>query len=147
MTDDQIDLLAQTAMAGYFADYAPQARSAWTDISEKQKGDWRRCARAVVRHITGEISPVLNKAPHHMSEDETDLIAYCDEYETSRNEEGRLADATAELSAFRIAEHFALIRRAVHGAPLTNEARSAHAAQAERDKSRDEHLPPIREGQ
>jgi hypothetical protein len=32
--------------------------------------------------------------------------------------------------------------------PLTNEAASAaHAAQVERDKSRDEHLPPIREGQ
>lgn len=56
-------------------------------------------------------------AEPHMTEDETDLLLLCDEYEAVRNEAGRLADATAELCAHRISEHFELIRRAIQASP------------------------------
>lgn len=46
-----------------------------------------------------------------------DLLKLCDEYEQVRDEEGEFANAASEFAAFRIAEHFALIRRAVLAAP------------------------------
>jgi len=112
-----IDFIASRAVAGYFSDFPPQATSladTWAGLSESQRIHWRSCVRFVLSAI--QTTNVLNKAPHHMSVEETELIGLCDEYEKFREQEGRLADAVCELAAFRIAEHFELIRRAIHKA-------------------------------
>lgn len=57
MTDDCIDLLAQTLCAAFYSDGRPErgvfSSPAWEGISIRQRGDWRRAARAALRTING----------------------------------------------------------------------------------------------
>ena len=115
-SDDEIDLFAQTLFAGYYGD-GPIPLSglvAWEEQSVPAKGRWRRAARALIRHLYH--GQPVNKAPHHMTEAETDLIQCCDEYEQHRRKTDYHAVRAADYWAERLAEHFELIRRAIHRA-------------------------------
>lgn len=115
-TDDEIDLFAQTIHAGFVADRPPgAAEAAWENMTPRTKGDFRRAARALVRHLYH--GQPINKAPHHMSVEETALVEACDEYEAHRRGSDYHGARAADFWAERIAEHFALIRRAVHRTP------------------------------
>ena len=114
MKDEHIELLAETMCAGFWAD-VDHSEGIWAPLPPVTKGDWRRAARAGARTLAGNAHWL--PAVTHMTAAETELLGYLDEYEANRDEDGRLADATAELAAFRIAEHFALIRAAIYRGP------------------------------
>ena len=70
---------------------------------------------AADKAVKGWATAAGNFSPtSHMSAEETELIDLLDEYENARLARGRLADAVAELAAFRIAEHYSLIRKAIY---------------------------------
>lgn len=54
MTDEHIDLLAQTMCAAYWQDNVrPTDAPIWSALSSITKGQWRRAARAAMRTIEG----------------------------------------------------------------------------------------------
>jgi len=55
MTDDQIDLLAQTIYAGFISDRPDPFLSDWSTLTPKNRGDFRRAARAAVRTLKGNM--------------------------------------------------------------------------------------------
>lgn len=55
MTDEQIDLLAQTIYAGFVSDRAERYREPWDSLTPRTKGDFRRAARAVERTLCGNL--------------------------------------------------------------------------------------------
>lgn len=55
MTDEQTDLLAQTIYAGFMSDRPAPYRSDWSTLTPKDKGDFRRAARAAVRTLRGNM--------------------------------------------------------------------------------------------
>lgn len=55
MTDEQIDLLAQTIHAGFVSDQPEPFLSDWSTLTPKNRGDFRRAARAAVRVLRGNM--------------------------------------------------------------------------------------------
>ena len=54
VTDEHIDLLAQTMCAAYWQDNVPPAAAPiWSALSPITKGQWRRSARAAMRTLEG----------------------------------------------------------------------------------------------
>lgn len=54
VTDEQIDVLAQAAVAGYFSDRGTSVRrdQVWQGMSIRQRGDWRRCVRSLLAALS-----------------------------------------------------------------------------------------------
>ena len=82
----------------------------WLDAPIELRDQMDKIADTFSASLSG--SPV--PCSPHMSAEETELIDLLDEYENARLARGRLADAVAELAAFRIAEHYSLIRKAIY---------------------------------
>lgn len=59
MTDEQINLLAETMCAAFHSDDPVPANSitspAWEGLSGRQRGNWRRSARAVALSLQGNM--------------------------------------------------------------------------------------------
>lgn len=54
MTDEQVDLLAQTMCAAYWLDNSPPGNvPIWSVLSPITKGQWRRAARAAANTLQG----------------------------------------------------------------------------------------------
>lgn len=54
MTDEHVDLLAQTMCAAYWRDMAPSGHAPiWNVLPVETKGNWRRAARAAFRMLEG----------------------------------------------------------------------------------------------
>ena len=63
MTDEQIDLLAQTMFAGFYSDMPAVHRPPWDEQSTLTRGNWRRAARAAARTLEGNMHWLMPEPP------------------------------------------------------------------------------------